>query len=146
MIAEKEPLPKSDSLLTDEPDSHLNQTSASAIPSEQSFMNILQHAGMKTQNTNSSQFDSIITNFVSKTVRRFCHNESAKGQLNPETGEFVLEELKPMALESFAAVVMVDVSGYSKLTAALAERGPVGAELLSKTMKGYLDQVNILTY
>ena len=36
---------------------------------------------------------------------------------------------------------MVDVSGYSKLTAALAERGPVGAELLSKTMKGYLDQI-----
>ena len=36
---------------------------------------------------------------------------------------------------------MVDVSGYSKLTATLAERGPGGAELLSKTMKGYLDQI-----
>jgi hypothetical protein len=37
---------------------------------------------------------------------------------------------------------MVDVSGYSKLTALLAERGAIGAELLSKTMKSYFDQVN----
>ncbi len=53
----------------------------------------------------------------------------------------ITKQLSPKATDAFAAVVMVDVSGYSKLTAALAERGPVGAELLSKTMKGYLDQV-----
>ncbi|KAJ3084587.1 hypothetical protein HK102_000614 [Quaeritorhiza haematococci] len=49
--------------------------------------------------------------------------------------------LKPVAMETFAAVVMVDVSGYSSLTATLAEKGAVGAELLSRTMKQYFDKI-----
>ncbi|KAJ3035208.1 hypothetical protein HDV00_004245 [Rhizophlyctis rosea] len=50
-------------------------------------------------------------------------------------------EFKPTAEESFAAVVMADVSGYSVLTTTLAEKGPIGAEILCKTMKGYLDKI-----
>lgn len=119
-----------------------NSSESGGIPTDQSFMTVIQQAGMggKTnQNTSAtvSHFDEIITNFVSKQVRRICHKLSEE----EITAEKKLPELVPTATDSFAAVVMVDVSGYSKLTAALAERGPVGAELLSKTMKGYLDQI-----
>jgi hypothetical protein len=49
--------------------------------------------------------------------------------------------LKPMAVESFAAIMIADVSGYSTLCSILAERGNAGTELLSRTMKGYFDKV-----
>ena len=39
--------------------------------------------------------------------------------------------------------MMVDVSGYSSLATSLGEMGPVGVELLSKTMKEYMDQVRV---
>ncbi|KNC97873.1 uncharacterized protein SPPG_09415 [Spizellomyces punctatus DAOM BR117] len=52
-----------------------------------------------------------------------------------------LAHMAPSAEETFAAVVMADVSGYSNLTSTLAERGPSGAEILGKTMKGYLDKI-----
>jgi hypothetical protein len=52
------------------------------------------------------------------------------------------EEMKPSRNEQFAAVVMADVSGYSKLSSSLAGRGAEGAEILCRTMKGYLDKVN----
>lgn len=76
------------------------------------------------------EVNQIVPNFLSKHVRRYLDD------LNPTT------TLQPSATERFAAVVMADVSGYSALTATLAERGSVGAELLSKTMKGYLDKVS----
>lgn len=111
--------------------------------SDRSFMNVIENAGMNTPKSNNSQFGDIISNFVSKTVRQFCINLESERELNSnKDGEVIIPDIKPCSLESFAAVVMVDVSGYSKLTAALAERGPVGAELLSQTMKGYLDQVH----
>lgn len=50
-------------------------------------------------------------------------------------------QMRPRCEESFAAVVMADVSGYSNLSSTLAEKGAEGAEILSKTMKGYLDKV-----
>lgn len=50
-------------------------------------------------------------------------------------------KMRPRCEESFAAVVMADVSGYSNLSSTLAEKGAEGAEILSKTMKGYLDKV-----
>jgi hypothetical protein len=50
-------------------------------------------------------------------------------------------EMKPSRNEHFAAVVMADVSGYSKLSSSLAGRGAEGAEILCRTMKGYLDKV-----
>jgi hypothetical protein len=49
--------------------------------------------------------------------------------------------MAPMEREAFAAVVMVDVSGYSKLSAYLAEEGPEGAHKLAMIMKGYLDRI-----
>lgn len=52
-------------------------------------------------------------------------------------------QMRPRCEESFSAVVMADVSGYSNLSSTLAEKGAEGAEILSKTMKGYLDKVCI---
>jgi hypothetical protein len=124
--------------------SFMNQRmSSSGIEvTDRSFMNVIENAGMHPPKTNIFQFGDIISNFVSKTVRQFCINLENQQELKQsEDGTILIPEIKPSSLESFAAVVMVDVSGYSKLTAALAERGPVGAELLSQTMKGYLDQV-----
>jgi class 3 adenylate cyclase len=112
---------------------------------DHSFMSMIQQAGIggkseKNDQATVSQFDEVITNFVSKQVRRRCYKLCETEYLKPEAAR-ALPELTPSAVDAFAAVVMVDVSGYSKLTASLAERGPVGAELLSKTMKGYLDQI-----
>jgi hypothetical protein len=121
----------------------VTNSSASGIPTDQSFMTVIQQAGMAgAKNTGSgSHFDDIITNFVSKQVRRLCHRLTTQHFQQTNTDTKGLPDLVPTAIDTFAAVVMVDVSGYSKLTAALAERGPVGAELLSSTMKGYLDQI-----
>jgi hypothetical protein len=124
-----------------------NNSESGGITADQSFMTVIQQAGMGSKNKQNpsatvSHFDEIITNFVSKQVRRLCYRLcEEEAQNNPNVVDRKLPELVPTATDAFAAVVMVDVSGYSKLTAALAERGPVGAELLSKTMKGYLDQI-----
>ncbi|KAJ3190642.1 hypothetical protein HK101_008516 [Irineochytrium annulatum] len=83
-----------------------------------------------------TQFHRVVPNFVSKHVKKYCDNlvqDNPKGSLD--------DFLKPSTTTSFAAVVMADVSGYSSLSAILAERGPIGAELLGKTMKGYLDRI-----
>ena len=90
------------------------------------------------------KLDGIIPNFVSKHIKKVCYeieHQAAKKSIARTSKVNAVDILKPDAREAFAAVVMVDVSGYSKLTATLAERGPVGAELLSRTMKGYLDQI-----
>lgn len=105
------------------------------------------------------QLDAIIPNFVSKHVRKVCQqemrnlnsaNHTADQSLQPsaketrdlkELNHTADQSLQPSAKEAFAALVMVDVSGYSKLAAALAERGSEGAEILSKTMKGYFDLI-----
>ncbi|KAI9208088.1 nucleotide cyclase [Polychytrium aggregatum] len=94
------------------------------------------------------RFEQIAPNFVSKHVRTFCDDDSAKAGLASDLSPPDLPPLKPLAREGFGVVVMADVSGYSKLTSMLAERGPMGAELLSKTMKGYLDQIiqTVLTH
>lgn len=136
----------------------INNSSSNGMTGETSFMAVLQQAGMggraakKASATNASQLDDIISNFVSHHVKKFCH-QLVRGEERPATDGDMLPtsslssskreivELTPSVTDSFAAVIMVDVSGYSKLTAALAERGPIGAELLSKTMKGYLDQI-----
>ena len=79
--------------------------------------------------TQAIDYNQIVPNFLSKHVRTWLDSKKEA------------KSLKPGAEECFAAVVMADVSGYSKLTAVLAEKGSLGAELLSKVMKGYLDKV-----
>ncbi|KAJ3216323.1 hypothetical protein HDU67_009674 [Dinochytrium kinnereticum] len=81
-------------------------------------------------------FQDMVPSFVSKHVKNFCDKLLRD---NPETKPGDI--LKPSVVSSFAAVVMADVSGYSALSATLAERGPVGAEILGKTMKKYLDKI-----
>ncbi|KAJ3099092.1 hypothetical protein HDU97_003471 [Phlyctochytrium planicorne] len=81
-------------------------------------------------------FEEMVPNFVSKHVKIHCD------KLLRENGNVLTNDiLKPSVVSCFAAVVMADVSGYSALSATLAERGPIGAEILGKTMKRYLDKI-----
>lgn len=117
------------------------------------------------------RYENIVPCFISKHVKNLCDVTCWKSwqeaqeeflKRNPDEADFDdsslertnvvdifksklqthVDEMKPGASESFAAVVMADVSGYSNLSASLAERGAEGAEILSKTMKGYLDKVS----
>ncbi|KAJ3107586.1 hypothetical protein HDU96_007850 [Phlyctochytrium bullatum] len=84
----------------------------------------------------TSLFMDTVPSFVSKHIKNYCDKLLRENpEANPE------ELLKPSVVSSFAAVVMADVSGYSLLSACLAEKGPIGAEILGKTMKRYLDKV-----
>lgn len=115
------------------------------------------------------EFNQVVPNFVSKHVREWCDKivypalddpitNTSKDIDNPEIAlkdrtickEFSCDHNnilssqlgpKPSIEESFAAVVMADVSGYSLLTSTLAERDPFSAEILGKVMKRYLDQI-----
>ncbi|KNE69724.1 hypothetical protein AMAG_14269 [Allomyces macrogynus ATCC 38327] len=53
----------------------------------------------------------------------------------------VVKQMSPVALEGWGAVVMCDVSGYSSLTSALADRGAEGTELMANIMKDFLDKI-----
>jgi hypothetical protein len=104
--------------------------------------------------------ENITPCFISKHVKKLCDAgcwetwEEAVKELavSPlQTVEDIFAEkmkdymskvMKPSRHEQFAAVVMADVSGYSKLSSSLAGRGAEGAEILCRTMKGYLDKVN----
>jgi hypothetical protein len=107
--------------------------------------------------------ETLVTNFVSSHIKAYCtsvaidfledpSNEAVVDELmeNAQNGltdadisAFEFPNMKPNLEDGFAAVVMADVSGYSKLSSKLAEKGPIGAELLGKAMKGYLDQVRL---
>lgn len=105
----------------------------------------------------SPQFAKVLPCFISQHVQEFIdtrlidYNVSAiESKITAEssieqvakTHDWLTPPLKPEATTSFAVVLMADVSGYSKLTALLAERGNTGTEILSRTMKGYLDNVH----
>ncbi|KAJ3339635.1 hypothetical protein HDU93_007962 [Gonapodya sp. JEL0774] len=87
--------------------------------------------------TERVRFEDVIPNFVSQHVRKKLDTYCAGNHSD-------MKAFKPSAESAFAAVVMADVSGYSALTAILAERGPVGAEILAKTMKGLLDKASVI--
>jgi hypothetical protein len=72
--------------------------------------------------------DGFLYNFVSRQVQEHCH--SLKGSV-----------IKPSINECFAAIAIVDVSGFSKLAYSLAEL-PNGIHILAQTVKKYLDQVS----
>ncbi|KAJ3226149.1 hypothetical protein HK099_005502 [Clydaea vesicula] len=104
------------------------------------------------------KFESIVPCFISKHVKNYCDSTcwrnwiDATSEISNLTEEekdntsieelFIskmkksINDMRPDAEETFAAVVMADVSGYSNLSATLAEKGAEGAEILSKTMKG----------
>lgn len=111
---------------------------------------------------NSISLETLASNFVSSHVKTYClgiatafvdsklaipetplmETPDSGKELATPLSDTQLPKLMPSADSGFAAVVMADVSGYSKLSSKLAEKGPIGAELLGKAMKGYLDQVN----
>ena len=136
---------------------------------ETAFENAASPRNTKVRNSNKVQLtlETLVQNFVSNHVRAHClksaevYVKEQKGDLQdiledkptdtpPDSGKDVstpllstrCPEIFPSCEEGFAAVVMADVSGYSKLSSRLAEKGNVGAELLFKAMKGYLDQVS----
>lgn len=107
--------------------------------------------------------ESITPCFLSRHVKSFCDKSTwEKWEESVKEAEIGVSEekvsvedifkekmeqykskgMKPSMEEKFAAVVMADVSGYSKLSNSLAERGAEGAEILCRTMKGYLDKVS----
>jgi hypothetical protein len=49
---------------------------------------------------------------------------------------------EPVCQEKFGTVVMADVSGYSTLASNLTQRGPIGVELLARTMNAFFDKVS----
>ncbi|RKO96432.1 hypothetical protein CXG81DRAFT_10567, partial [Caulochytrium protostelioides] len=104
------------------------------------------------------EYDQVVPNFVSKNVREYCDRlakakakeiqltgggkpPAAHPELSTASVAANAVNMEPTATEAFAAVVMVDVSGYSTLTSTLSDQGAIGAEILSKTMKGYLDKI-----
>lgn len=84
-----------------------------------------------------AEYNRVMPTFVSEHVRKHCI-QLAK-QRKKSSSKPVARE--PSAESSFAAVMMADVSGYSTLSAVLAERGPMGADIMGKTIKSYLDKI-----
>ena len=130
-------------------------TRRESMGSEKLINDFISAAGIASNRENFSaithkKLDQFAPNFVPQHVREFCQKSILKNPHAPDqntltvTNEKSQDQLEPYVLSTFAAVVMVDVSGYSKLSAALAEKGPIGSELLSKSMKGYLDKVQLI--
>jgi hypothetical protein len=103
---------------------------------------------------NTGSTNTQIPSFLCRYVRNFVDqrilllnidrlHQETDGESEPED-QWMLPDISPTAEESFSAVVMVDISGYSKISSILVDRGTEGTELLAKTMKGYLDKVNFL--
>ncbi|KAI9093055.1 nucleotide cyclase [Phlyctochytrium arcticum] len=90
-------------------------------------------------NNQPVQIDHVIPNFISKHTRDWCDRYLQR--VGTVADKRSTPHLVPSAELTFAAVVMADVSGYSLLTSRLAELGPSGAEILGRTMKGYLDKI-----
>lgn len=143
---------------------------ASALVHSANLVNSVDKSEAQLQKINTGiRLENIVPCFVSSHIRKLCEDECwanwkesiAESLLNPDIPtsdddaekpsqedifiaktQSYIQDMQPSAIETFAAVVMVDVSGYSKLSASLAERGAEGAEILCRTMKGYLDRVN----
>lgn len=112
-------------------------------------------SSVEPQSLNTVAADRI-PNFVSNHIRMFLDDRlfvenldlltrTFNDEVDATGAEWLVPKLEPSAVESFAAVVMADVSGYSKLTAYLAEKGDSATEYLARTMKGYLDKVGTST-
>ena len=121
------------------------ENSSSGVQGEESFLTLIKDAGVATTSstfaTVENQLGEIIANFVSSKVKQLCSTAYRNMPTSENQSEPSIPKIIPEDSLSFAAVVMVDVSGYSNLTSSLAERGPVGAAILSKIMKGYLDSI-----
>lgn len=73
--------------------------------------------------------DAYCQHFVSHFVRNLASRNYSSNVLSP------------LIETSFGVVLMVDVSGYSKLTSFLSERGTIGCETLHTIVKSYLDKI-----
>ncbi|KAJ3096901.1 hypothetical protein HDU97_005448 [Phlyctochytrium planicorne] len=61
-----------------------------------------------------------------------------------DRSEKVVSSLKlgePHIEESFGAVAMIDISGYSKLTSSLASRGKISSELITIAVRNYMNKI-----
>jgi len=81
-------------------------------------------------------FEQYVPNFVCRHIQKLLE------QYTSTHGYEVTElDMEPFCTECFGVAVMADVSGYSKLTAKLAEKGDIGARMLLNVMKKYFDQI-----
>jgi hypothetical protein len=97
-------------------------------------------AWVDAQSENANQLD-VLEEESSVDKQETSADDEKLGALFNKRLATLKAQMRPRCEESFAAVVMADVSGYSNLSSTLAEKGAEGAEILSKTMKGYLDKV-----
>jgi class 3 adenylate cyclase len=97
-----------------------------------------------------TQGTKLLSTFLSDHVREYLdrrvleQNQAILSKDPPQdTDELIwdIPTLDTCIIESFAVIVMADVSGYSRLTSVMSERGKTGFELLTKTMKDYLDNI-----
>ncbi|KAJ3411610.1 hypothetical protein HDV05_001979 [Chytridiales sp. JEL 0842] len=73
---------------------------------------------------------------VSRYVRQLAHDSSAVDELNS-----MLRSGKPFVETDFLVVAMIDVSGYSALTAALTKRGKIASELITQSIASYMNKI-----
>ncbi|KAJ3111925.1 hypothetical protein HDU96_005154 [Phlyctochytrium bullatum] len=80
----------------------------------------------------------LLSPFVSRYVRRQlrCANQESWERIRAR-----LEGGQAFAEESFLAIVMIDISGYSKLTSELSTLGKLASEVITKSLGQYLDKV-----
>ncbi|KAJ3214042.1 Adenylate cyclase type 10 [Dinochytrium kinnereticum] len=77
-----------------------------------------------------------IVPFVSKYVRELVMTSGNWGEV-----ERCLEAGAPFVDEEFLAILMIDISGYSKLTSQLAKMGKISSEILTTSLNEYLGKI-----
>ncbi|KAJ3111921.1 hypothetical protein HDU96_005150 [Phlyctochytrium bullatum] len=80
----------------------------------------------------------LLSPFVSRYVRRQLQSpdQDKWGRIRG-----CLESGRAFGEEAFLAVVMIDISGYSKLTSELSTLGKLASEVITKSLGQYLDKV-----
>ncbi|KAI8837539.1 hypothetical protein BC829DRAFT_44928 [Chytridium lagenaria] len=77
-----------------------------------------------------------ITSFVSDYVKSVVLDEVKRGMLMGS-----LKKGQPLVEETFAAVVLLDISEYSKTTSKLAAFGKIGSELITIAVGDYMTDI-----
>ncbi|KAI8849354.1 hypothetical protein BC829DRAFT_416815 [Chytridium lagenaria] len=80
--------------------------------------------------------NSILSSFASNYVRSVVGNEVKRKEVLE-----CLERDEPHVDTAFAAIVIIDVSGYSRITSQLAEHGRVSSELVTLALCDYFNQI-----
>ncbi|KAJ3116158.1 hypothetical protein HDU96_010267 [Phlyctochytrium bullatum] len=88
-----------------------------------------------------TQHPRAIASYVAEFVRSIVEDDVLRGELMGS-----IQQGSPFILTNTLAVVMVDVSGYSKFTAKVAEMGKVSSEIVTESVGRYLNQIISVIY